>query len=432
MDPVWSPDDRLIAVGTSGASRRMGDGLTIPSRRVHNFTGFYQRLWFPPGRAHLGVRSTAGIVSGRSAADRRRAHGSQEFVHPAVLSRTAGRGLDGWPVKARAQTLGCGPERSGRVRAAQQIVRSADLTPDGRMRWWATGTRHPARTIDLDRSRRWLRARADDYPSASHLHDRSSDAIGRFHVLPGHGVWDAERQSAWETSLQSATSDPTRDHSLAAAISPDGHVLALADRDLGIRLVSADSYADIRRWDAHTDIIWSFAFSPDGKWLLSTSIDKTIGVWDAATGAKVARLVGHNAAVFCAAVSPDGTRIASGGRDRYLRLWDTIHFENVAQLGGHRDYIYSLAWSPDGRQLISGSGDATVRLWDTEPMAQRLAARREFRLLQPEAERVVGLLFQEVHDAARVLGRVRSDESLSEPMRQACWRAIVKRTASKP
>ena len=121
----------------------------------------------------------------------------------------------------------------------------------------------------------------------------------------------------------------------AAAISPDGLICALSDHFTGIRLIDAETSADIRHWEAHSEDIWSLRFSPNGEWLLSTSEDDTIGVWEVDTGALITRLVGHGADVLCAAMSPDGTRIATGGRDTYVRLWDTTHFDNVAQLGGH-------------------------------------------------------------------------------------------------
>jgi hypothetical protein len=216
----------------------------------------------------------------------------------------------------------------------------------------------------------------------------------------------------------------SKNHSPAAAVSPDGHLLALADGDVGIRMLKADTYADIRRWDAHSDLIWSLSFSPDGKWLLSTSIDETIGVWDVATGRLVARLTGHNADVFCAVMSPDGTRIASGGRDGYVRLWDTTRFQNVAQLGGHKDYIYSLAWSPDGRQLFSGSGDSTVRIWDTRTLAEQLDASKARAEELPRREAMVA------HARANALDPVAAATTL--PSRESeLVRQIVTRFAQR-
>jgi hypothetical protein len=97
----------------------------------------------------------------------------------------------------------------------------------------------------------------------------------------------------------------------------------------------------------------------------------------------------------------------------------------VAHLPGHTSYIWSLAFSPDGKTLVSGSGDNTVRLWDTKPLRVRYRARRQAEKLRPQAERLVKKLFRQKKDAAAVVAALRADRSLSEPERQAAFRAVL-------
>jgi hypothetical protein len=150
-------------------------------------------------------------------------------------------------------------------------------------------------------------------------------------------------------------------------------------------------------------------------------------VWDVGTGECRAELRGHTDAVFATTFHPGGTRLATAGRDREVWLWDLASGEEVARLVGHAHYVWSLAFSPDGKALASGSGDRTVRLWDTEPLRQRYRALREAEALRPEAERLVARLFAELQDPARVVARLRADEGLSDPLRHAALRTVMRR-----
>ncbi len=210
------------------------------------------------------------------------------------------------------------------------------------------------------------------------------------------------------------------------AYSPDGLRLAvfLADQDVGLwdtrtRRMSAP-------FVGHAGAIHSLAFSRDGRRLVSTGADRTVRVWDVDTG-KCQVLRGHTDDVYAAVFHPDGTRIASAGRDRAIWLWDVATGREAVRLQGHTNYVWSLAFSPDGKTLLSGSGDGTLRLWDTEPLARRHQARREAEALRPEAERLVERLFREKKEAGAVAAALQADESLTEPLRRAAARAVLRR-----
>jgi hypothetical protein len=68
----------------------------------------------------------------------------------------------------------------------------------------------------------------------------------------------------------------------ALALSPDGRVLASADRDGGQHFWDLASGKELRRATGHQGYVTALAFSPDGKVLASSSTDTTLLLWDVA------------------------------------------------------------------------------------------------------------------------------------------------------
>jgi WD40 repeat protein len=225
------------------------------------------------------------------------------------------------------------------------------------------------------------------------------------------------------------------------AYSPDGRWLAVRDMDYTtLRLMNAQTHETIARFQGDH---WftSATFSPDSRRLASCHSDLAVRLWQidslptSPPGEGAVKIVtecqvlrGHTDEVFAAAFHPDGTRLATAGRDRAIWLWDLKRGEAVARLLGHTSYVYSLAFSPDGKTLVSGSGDSTVRLWDTAPLRTRYQARHEAKILRPGAERLVEHLWRTKNNPDEVVEAIRVDRMLSEPLRHAALRAVLRRT----
>jgi WD40 repeat protein len=192
---------------------------------------------------------------------------------------------------------------------------------------------------------------------------------------------------------------------VAAALSPDGHLLAVAAkragsittrvldahtgrvramlREKGIGslsfsadgrlLVTGSTDKTARLWAAttgrslhilrHRGHVVAEHFSPDGRELVTASSDGSAGVWDVATGNRLLLLVGSTGVAEDAAFSPDGRQIVVAFGDRLARIYDSTDGRLLAPLAGHSDAVTSARFDASGQTIVTTSTDGTARLW---------------------------------------------------------------------
>jgi WD40 repeat protein len=153
---------------------------------------------------------------------------------------------------------------------------------------------------------------------------------------------------------------------IAAAFSPDGNLLAVAEQDGGVRIWDVARGDRLFYFPAHNGPVLAVAWSPDGLFLADASEDRTVHVLSAngtLGGRVVGNLVGHGSAVRAVAWSPNGRLLLSGSNDHTARVWDTQFDQELLPLGAHRGAAVDASFDPAGRRIVSAGTDGTARIW---------------------------------------------------------------------
>lgn len=155
-----------------------------------------------------------------------------------------------------------------------------------------------------------------------------------------------------------------------AAITPDGHILAVATNDDAMGPVNS-----IRLWDMTTKrflgklegvpanfIVQAMAFSPDGTTLLTVSPLVTI-LWDWRTSQQRVVIPVLEGAFLTGTFSPDGQSVALAGEKVFV-LVDTISGRPLHHFTGQVGPILSVAFDPKGEYLLTAAQNDQLRLWE--------------------------------------------------------------------
>lgn len=199
---------------------------------------------------------------------------------------------------------------------------------------------------------------------------------------------------------------------LAERLSVNGHhgwVSEVAFDQRGERVVSVDSWGQLRCWDyaadgqprwfveaAHDGWIYSVAVSPDGSRVATCGADRMVRVWSMEDGSRQHELAGHGDAVFRVAFAPDSAALVSAGLHGTAKHWDFSGNRHVRDLDATALYtehrlqevggVRALAFSPDGSMLACGGtepanggnvqGTPTILLfdWTSGQLKQKLVA----------------------------------------------------------
>jgi WD40 repeat protein len=161
------------------------------------------------------------------------------------------------------------------------------------------------------------------------------------------------------------------------AFSSDGSLLYTANQDGAVAIRDATSGEQTASIEGFTQDFYDVAWAPDGQTFVASS-DGVVMEWDPSTS-ELVNPIGSTAegvgflgttAIEAVGYSPDGGTLALGLSDGRITLWDVASDAEIKTIGdrdiGHLNYVSGLDWSPDGTQIVTSSRDTTVILWDVE------------------------------------------------------------------
>jgi hypothetical protein len=147
----------------------------------------------------------------------------------------------------------------------------------------------------------------------------------------------------------------------AVEYSPDGVLLATADRGGGLRVWEADTVQEFQDLQGHKGAVTDLSWRDDSNILASGSEDGTIKLWEMSEGRLVKSISAHAGGVLSVRFAHDG-RLVSAGRDRMVKLWGP-EGKQLRSWGPLADLPLRVAFSHDGARVAAGDWNGQVLVW---------------------------------------------------------------------
>ena len=149
---------------------------------------------------------------------------------------------------------------------------------------------------------------------------------------------------------------------LAADINEDHTRIALGGPGRVVRIYSTDGELlhEIRK---HTEWIYAVEFSPDGVLLATADRNGGLFVWEAETAREYQNLAGHKGGVTDVSWRPDSNVLASASEDGTIKLWEMEGGKEIKNIGAHGGGVTAVEFAQDGK-FVSTGRDRLTKLWD--------------------------------------------------------------------
>ena len=157
---------------------------------------------------------------------------------------------------------------------------------------------------------------------------------------------------------------------LGADISPDQRLVALGGPKRVARVYSAETGDLLYEHTKHTDWVQAMAYSPDGVLLATADRSGGVFLWEALSGRDYMTIDAHPASVTSVAWRADANMLATACEDGQIRLWELENGKLVKNWGAHGGGVASIEFTRDGR-IVSVGRDKVAKLWTTDGTQER-------------------------------------------------------------
>jgi hypothetical protein len=157
---------------------------------------------------------------------------------------------------------------------------------------------------------------------------------------------------------------------LAGDIRPDQSQVALGGSSRLVKIFSTKTSELQHKIKKHTDWVTAVAFSPNGQMLASADRNGGISVWDPDNAQELFTLSGHKSAVTSLSWRGDSKLLASSSEDGAVKLWEMKEGKQVKDWSAHAGGARSVSYAHDGR-LVSCGRDNAVAIWNAAGAKER-------------------------------------------------------------